>query len=97
MKAVFTALLVSLVFAVFFVLFLIVPLLVIAVGYFWMTARHKRLSRKAKEARNNDGGDDQQHPDADPQLDPPPGTQQGTQPGTQVVPNKPPLVESPSA
>lgn len=97
MKAVFTALLVSLVFAVFFVLFLIVPLIVIAVGYFWMTARHKRLSRKAKESKGDDGGG-QQHPEADPLLDPPPGTTaQGTQPGTAVTTSKPPLVESPSA
>lgn len=90
MKAVFTALLVSLVFAVFFVLFLVVPLLVIAVGYFVMTSQHKRLSRKAKAAKNDDeGGDDgQQHPEAEPQ-DP--------QPGNQVSTSKPPLVESPSA
>lgn len=91
MKAVFTALMVSLVFAVFFVLFLVVPILVIGIGYFWMTSRHKRLSRKAKEANSggDDGGDDhQQLPEPEPA---------GPQPGQQVSTSKPPLVESPSA
>jgi len=91
MKAVFTALIVSLVFAVFFVLFLVVPILVIAVGYFVMTSQHNRLSRKAKAARQKDdeGDDDGRgHPEAEPQ-DPPPGNQVST--------SKPPLVESPSA
>lgn len=91
MKAVFTALLVAIVFAVFFVLFLIVPILVIAVGYFWMTAQHKRLSRKAKEnANKDDGGGDAPPPPVDPEPTTP-------APGTQVSTSKPPLVESPSA
>lgn len=48
MKALLTALLVSLLFALFFTAFLVVPLLVIGVGYVWMTAAHKRRSRRAK-------------------------------------------------
>jgi hypothetical protein len=51
MKALLTAFLVSIVFAVFFTAFLVMPALVILVAYFGMTWYHKRLSRRAKAAR----------------------------------------------
>lgn len=51
MKALLTAVGVSVVFALFFVLFLVVPALVILVAYVGMTWHHKRLTRRAKAAR----------------------------------------------
>jgi membrane protein implicated in regulation of membrane protease activity len=89
MKAVFTALVVSLVFAVFFVAFLVVPALVIAVAYFGMTWHHKRLSRRAKAARNDegDGGGEQAQIGGPPAPDAP----------HRVDTTKPPLVGSPTA
>ncbi|MEV4422661.1 hypothetical protein AB0L40_22200 [Patulibacter sp. NPDC049589] len=90
MKALFTALVVSLVFAVFFTAFLVVPALVIGVGYFWMTWQHKRLSRKAREARARRDEDE----GGGPALLGGPG---GPDAPKQVDTTKPPLVGNPSA